>query len=127
MPDISNRLDATTAQTQLTISAYLVGFAIGQLLYGSASDRFGRKPVLLTGLLVYCAASFLCAFAWSVEMLMLARALQAVGACSGIVVARAVVRDLYSGARAGRVDSGNPPPARQVLLGAVRTGRPTAK
>jgi DHA1 family bicyclomycin/chloramphenicol resistance-like MFS transporter len=102
LPDISNRLDATTAQTQLTISAYLVGFAIGQLLYGSASDRFGRKPVLLTGLLVYCAASFLCAFAWSVEMLMLARALQAVGACSGIVVARAVVRDLYSGARAGR-------------------------
>ena len=65
---------------QTVLSAYLVGFAIGQLLYGSASDRFGRKPVLLTGLLVYCAASFLCAFAWSVEMLMLARALQAVGA-----------------------------------------------
>jgi len=102
LPDISNRLEATTAQTQLTISAYLVGFAIGQLLYGSASDRFGRKPVLLTGLLIYCAASFLCAFAWSIEMLMLARALQAVGACSGIVLARAIVRDLYSGARAGR-------------------------
>ena len=102
LPDISNRLDATTAQTQLTISTYLVGFAIGQLLYGAASDRFGRKPVLTAGLLIYCAASFLCAFAWSIEMLMLARALQAVGACAGIVVARAIVRDLYSGARAGR-------------------------
>lgn len=102
LPDISNRLDATTAQTQLTISAYLVGFALGQLLYGPASDRFGRKPVLTAGLLIYCAASFLCAFASSIEMLMLARALQAVGACSGIVLARAIVRDLYSGARAGR-------------------------
>jgi DHA1 family bicyclomycin/chloramphenicol resistance-like MFS transporter len=102
LPDIANRLDATTAQTQLTISAYLVGFALGQLLYGPASDRFGRKPVLTTGLLIYCAASFLCAFASSIEMLMLARALQAIGACSGIVLARAIVRDLYSGARAGR-------------------------
>jgi len=102
LPDISNRLDATTAQTQLTISAYLVGFALGQLLYGPASDRFGRKPVLTTGLLIYCAASFLCTFAWSIELLMLARASQAVGACAGIVLARAIVRDLYSGARAGR-------------------------
>ncbi len=102
LPDISNRLEATTAQTQLTISAYLIGFALGQLLYGPASDRFGRKPVLTTGLLIYCAASFLCAFASSIEILMLARALQAVGACSGIVLARAIVRDLYSGARAGR-------------------------
>nr|AAP58506.1 putative major facilitator subfamily transport protein [uncultured Acidobacteriota bacterium] len=102
LPDISSRLEATTAQTQLTISTYLIVFALGQLFYGPASDRFGRRPVLMTGLVIYCAASFLCAFAWSVELLMLGRALQAVGACSGIVLARAIVRDLYSGARAGR-------------------------
>jgi len=102
LPDISAKLDATYAETQLTISSYLIGFALGQLIYGPFADRFGRKPVLLIGLAVYCAASFLCAFAQSIEMLMIARALQAAGACSGMVLARAMVRDLYSGARAGR-------------------------
>jgi DHA1 family bicyclomycin/chloramphenicol resistance-like MFS transporter len=102
LPDISAKLDATYSETQLTISSYLIGFALGQLIYGPFADRFGRKPVLLIGLAVYCAASFLCAFAQSIEMLMIARALQAAGACSGMVLARAMVRDLYSGARAGR-------------------------
>jgi len=102
LPDIAHLLDATTAQGQLTISSYLVGFAVGQILYGPVSDRHGRKPVLITAIALYCCASLICALASSMDMLIAARALQALGGCGGAVLARAVVRDLYSGARAGR-------------------------
>src|SRR5471032_1645785 len=57
LPDISRQLGASTAQVQLTISAYLIGFAVGQILYGPVSDRHGRKPVLLAALALYCVAS----------------------------------------------------------------------
>jgi len=102
LPDIAHLLDATTAQGQLTISSYLVGFAVGQILYGPVSDRHGRKPVLITAITLYCCASLICALASSMDMLIAARALQALGGCGGAVLARAVVRDLYSGVRAGR-------------------------
>lgn len=102
LPDIVQRLGGTAAQGQLTISAYLIGFAAGQILYGPLSDRHGRKPVLVAALALYCAASLLCALSASLPMLIGARALQALGGCGGIVLARAIVRDLYSGARAGR-------------------------
>jgi MFS transporter, DHA1 family, multidrug resistance protein len=102
LPDIARTLGAPTAQVQLTISAYLFGFAVGQILYGPVSDRHGRKPVLLAAVGLYCAASLVCALSTSIEMLIAARALQALGGSGGIVLARAIVRDLYSGARAGR-------------------------
>ncbi len=102
LPDIARLLDASTAQGQLTISAYLIGFAVGQIFYGPVSDRHGRKPVLMGALALYCAASLACALSTSIEMLIIARALQALGGSGGIVLARAIVRDLYSGARAGR-------------------------
>jgi DHA1 family bicyclomycin/chloramphenicol resistance-like MFS transporter len=102
LPDIARSLEATTAQTQLTISAYLAAFAFGQIVYGPLSDRYGRKPVLLCALAIYVAASLGCLFALSIGMLIAARALQAIGGCGGIVLARAIVRDLYSGERAGR-------------------------
>ena len=102
LPDIARHLDASTAQVQLTISSYLIGFAVGQVFYGPVSDRHGRKPVLLAAVALYCAASLACALSTSIEMLIAARALQAVGGSGGIVLARAIVRDLYSGARAGR-------------------------
>jgi DHA1 family bicyclomycin/chloramphenicol resistance-like MFS transporter len=102
LPDIARQLAAPTAQVQLTISAYLFGFAIGQIFYGPVSDRHGRKPVLLAALGIYCVASLACALSTSIEMLIAARALQAIGGSGGIVLARAIVRDLYSGARAGR-------------------------
>ena len=102
MPDIARQLDASTAQVQLTISSYLIGFAVGQIVYGPVSDRHGRKPVLLGAVALYCAASFACALATSIEMLTVARFAQALGGSGGIVLARAIVRDLYSGARAGR-------------------------
>ena len=102
LPDIARLLGASTAETQLTISSYLVGFAIGQIFYGPLADRHGRKPVLIGAMALYCAASLVCALSTSIEMLIAARALQALGGAGGIVLARAIVRDLYSGARAGR-------------------------
>lgn len=102
LPDIVRLLDATTAEGQLTISAYLIGFAVGQIIYGPVSDRHGRKPVLIGAVTLYCLASLVCALSTSINMLIGARVLQALGGCGGIVVARAIVRDIYSGARAGR-------------------------
>ncbi len=102
LPDIARHLDASTAQVQLTISAYLIGFAVGQIGYGPISDRHGRKPVLLGAIALYCAASLACALAPSIELLIAARFAQALGGSGGIVLARAMVRDLYSGSRAGR-------------------------
>jgi len=102
LPDIARQLDASTAQVQLTISTYLFGFAIGQIIYGPLADRHGRKPVLLAAVGLYCVASLACALSTSIEMLIVARAMQALGGSGGIVLARAIVRDLYSGAQAGR-------------------------
>ena len=102
LPDIALRLDASTAQVQFTISAYLIGFAVGQIFYGPLSDRHGRKPVLLAAMALYGVATLVCALSTSIEMLLAGRALQALGGSGGIVLARAIVRDLYSGNRAGR-------------------------
>ena len=102
LPDIARQLGASSAQVQLTISAYLVGFAAGQIVYGPVSDRHGRKPVLIGAIVLYCSASLACALSTSIEMLIVARAFQALGGCGGIVLTRAIVRDIYSGAHAGR-------------------------
>jgi DHA1 family bicyclomycin/chloramphenicol resistance-like MFS transporter len=102
LPDIARLLGASTAEAQLTISSYLVGFAVGQIVYGPLSDRYGRRPVLLVAMLIFCVATALCAVAPSISLLIAARAVQAVGGCGGIVLSRAIVRDLYAGPRAGR-------------------------
>lgn len=102
LPEIAQVMRATTAETQLTISAYLAGFAVGQIFYGPLSDRHGRKPVLLAALTLYVVASLACVLSVSIEMLIASRALQALGGCGGIVLARAIVRDIYSGEQAGR-------------------------
>ncbi len=102
LPDIARQLNASTAEAQFTISAYLIGFAIGQIFYGPVSDRYGRKPILIAAIALYCIASLACSLSTSIEMLIVARAFQALGGCGGIVLARAIVRDIYSGARAGR-------------------------
>jgi MFS transporter, DHA1 family, multidrug resistance protein len=102
LPDIARQLNASTAQAQFTISAYLIGFAIGQIFYGPVSDRHGRKPILIAAIALYCIASLACSLSTSIEMLIVARAFQALGGSGGIVLARAIVRDIYSGARAGR-------------------------
>jgi MFS transporter, DHA1 family, multidrug resistance protein len=102
LPDISRALHAPILDVQLTISSYLFGFAVGQIFYGPISDRIGRKPVLLTALVLYGFASVGCALAQSVHGLIALRFLQALGGAGVIVLARAVVRDIYSGARASR-------------------------
>jgi DHA1 family bicyclomycin/chloramphenicol resistance-like MFS transporter len=102
LPDIGRSLQVPTLQVQLTISSYLFGFAVGQIFYGPVSDRFGRRPVLLTALVLYALATIGCAAAQSIGGLIALRFLQAVGGAGAIVLARAVVRDIYSGVRAGR-------------------------
>jgi MFS transporter, DHA1 family, multidrug resistance protein len=102
LPEIGRALDAPIEQVQLTISSYLVGFAAGQIIYGPISDRLGRKPVMMAALLLYGIGSVICATTWSIDALIAARTVQALGGAGAIVLARAVVRDLYSGVRAGR-------------------------
>jgi DHA1 family bicyclomycin/chloramphenicol resistance-like MFS transporter len=102
LPEIARLLHAPTLSVQLTISSYLFGFAVGQIFYGPISDRFGRKPVLLTAIGIYALATIGCAAAQSIHGLIAMRFAQAVGGAGAIVLARAVVRDIYSGARASR-------------------------
>jgi MFS transporter, DHA1 family, multidrug resistance protein len=101
-PDMVRTLPAPASQVQLTISVYLLGFAVGQVLYGPLSDRHGRRPVLLAALSVYLLATLVCVLAPSIGVLIGARFFQAVGASGSIVLARAMVRDLYEGARVAR-------------------------
>src|SRR5260370_19011 len=102
LPSIGRLLNAPTSQVQLTISAYLVGFAIAQVFYGPLSDRHGRRPVLIVALGIYLLATLACALAFSIETLIAGRFLQAVGGSGASVLARAVVRDMYEGTRIGR-------------------------
>jgi drug resistance transporter, Bcr/CflA subfamily len=78
---------------ETTMSAYLFGIALGQLVYGPLSDRFGRKPPLYAGFALYALGSLGCAFATSMAMLINMRVLQALGACGGMVIGRAIIRD----------------------------------
>src|SRR5688572_9270377 len=94
-PAIAKDLDTTIDQVQLSLTAYLVGIAIGQILYGPLLDRFGRKNPLYVGLSIYVLASIGCAFTQSVGSLVVMRLLQALGGCVGIVAAQALVRDLF--------------------------------
>lgn len=102
LPEIARVMQSDVAGAQATLSAFLFGFAGGQIVWGPISDRVGRRPVLLIGLLLFIAATLACAFAPSIEALTGARALQAFGASGPIVLGRAMVRDLYEGPRAGR-------------------------
>lgn len=97
LPAIRADLATTDALVQATLTTFLVGFAFAQLVHGPLSDRLGRRPVILAGVSLYVGASVVCALAPSIEWLMVARVLQGVGACAGLVVGRAVVRDLYDG------------------------------
>jgi DHA1 family bicyclomycin/chloramphenicol resistance-like MFS transporter len=97
LPDIGRQLTASEAEVQLSLSFYLVGFAIGQVIYGPFSDRYGRRPILLLALAMFIAASAACAAAPTIEALNAARFVQAIGGAGTVVLARAVVRDLYEG------------------------------
>ena len=128
LPAIERILEAPTARVQLTIASYLLGFAVGQVIWGPISDRRGRRPVLLAALVLYAVATLVCAAAQSIDTLIAARLLQAIGGSGSIVLARAMVRDLYSGVRAGRelslmgAISGFAPIAAPMIGGVLQTG-----
>ncbi|WP_295987992.1 multidrug effflux MFS transporter [uncultured Variovorax sp.] len=93
LPIAAKGLGAGIGQMQMTVSLYILGLALGQLVYGPLADRFGRRPVLLGGLGIYCVAGLAAALAPEVHSLIAARLFQAVGGCSGLVLGRSIVRD----------------------------------
>jgi len=93
LPATARALNMSISTTQLTITLYLVGLAVGQLFYGPVSDRFGRRPVLLAGLTLFTAASVVTACAPNAGVLIGSRILQSIGGCAGLVLGRAAVRD----------------------------------
>ena len=100
MPGLITTFGAEAGTVQLTLSLYLLGMAISQLVLGPLSDRFGRRPVMLAGLVLTVLASFAALAVTSIGGLIVARTLQAFGATTGIVIGRAVIRDLYDRDRA---------------------------
>jgi DHA1 family bicyclomycin/chloramphenicol resistance-like MFS transporter len=102
---ISQSLGATPLQMQQTLSAYLFGFAFMALFHGALSDSFGRRPVVLWGVAAFTLASVGCALAQSIEQLIFFRAMQGLSTGAGIVVSRAVIRDVYPPAQAQKVMS----------------------
>ncbi|MBI5259093.1 MAG: multidrug effflux MFS transporter [Burkholderiales bacterium] len=102
---IAASLNATPAQMQQTLSAYLFGFALMNLFHGALSDAIGRRPVVLTGLAVFTLASLGCALSESIAVLVACRALQGMSAGAGVVVSRAIIRDMFAPADAQRVMS----------------------
>lgn len=104
-PAIARSFATDTEHVQLSLAAYFVGLALGQLFYGPLADRFGRRPPLLFGLGLFTLASLACALAPTIEWLIAARFAQALGGCAGMVVNRAVVRDICTPIEAARAFS----------------------
>jgi DHA1 family bicyclomycin/chloramphenicol resistance-like MFS transporter len=103
MPEIVRAFGTSEAAVKMTLSLYFAGFALAQLICGPLSDALGRKPVVLAFMGLYLAASVAALVAPTIELLIAARFVQGIGAASGIAVARAVVRDLYTGERSVRI------------------------
>jgi DHA1 family bicyclomycin/chloramphenicol resistance-like MFS transporter len=106
LPNIASAFHIGVAnRPQMVLSTFLIGFGVGQFVMGPLSDRFGRRPVLLGGMTVYCVASVLAIAAPSFETLLLARALQGLGTSATRVIATSIVRDCYAGRRMASVMS----------------------
>ncbi|MBU0750815.1 MAG: multidrug effflux MFS transporter [Gammaproteobacteria bacterium] len=103
LPHLTGYFDASPASVQQTLSLFVVGFGTAQLVSGPLSDRYGRRPVLLGGLGVYIAASIACGLAPTLPVLVAARFIQAIGCCTAVVVARAIIRDAYAPAEGARM------------------------
>jgi DHA1 family bicyclomycin/chloramphenicol resistance-like MFS transporter len=95
LPLLGRVFDRGPGEVQLVVTLYFLGIAGGQLIYGPVSDRFGRRPVLIVGLLLFLGGTALCGIAPSLGWLIAGRVAQAVGACAGLVLGRAIIRDVY--------------------------------
>lgn len=102
LPQIARELHTDEASMQLTISAFLIGLFIGMLFYGPLSDKYGRRPLLLGGILLYMLASLGCLFAEDADRLIALRAVQALGGAAASVLGRAIVRDLFAVSEAAK-------------------------
>lgn len=100
LPGLTRTFQTSAATVQLTLSVFMLAFGVMQLVAGPLSDRLGRVPVLRAGLAVYAASCVACALAPSIELLIAARFVQAIGCCAAVVVARAIIRDVFD-AQAG--------------------------
>ena len=104
-PTMAAELGVSDAAIQRVLSVFMLGYALPHLLVGSTADRFGRRPVLLTGMVIYAIGSIICLFANDFNTLLIGRFVQGLGCATGPVLARAVLRDLYSGRQLGRMMS----------------------
>ncbi|WP_244472032.1 multidrug effflux MFS transporter [Prosthecomicrobium hirschii] len=103
MPTLVVAFGTSIATVKLTLTAYFAGFALAQLVCGPLSDAYGRRPVTLAFMLLYLVASALALWAPTVDILLVARLLQGIGAAAGVAIARAIVRDLFTGQDAARI------------------------
>src|SRR5215470_10889680 len=105
LPVLAKTFDSSISLAQMTVSMYMVGIACSQLIMGPLSDKFGRRPVLLAGLGLMVVAGIGSVFAENLPQLIVARFLQALGGASGMVISRAIIRDLYPRERVGAMIS----------------------
>tara|TARA_R110002050_G_scaffold274614_5_gene419158 strand:- start:645 stop:1844 length:1200 start_codon:yes stop_codon:yes gene_type:complete len=103
LPQIADSLGGTMAGAQLTITAYFIAFGLAQMVYGPVADMVGRKPPLIAGLTLFLAGSIGCALAPDMNWLIAARVVQALGGAAAMVIPRAIIRDLHTGAQATRL------------------------
>ena len=103
IPAMVAEFGATASDGQLTLSTFMLGIAVGQLIFGPLSDYYGRLPVVKIGTVLFLGTSIACALASSMEFMWLARLAQGLAAASGPVIARAIVRDRYEGPRAAQI------------------------
>jgi MFS transporter, DHA1 family, multidrug resistance protein len=99
LPQLAGDLSASASASQLTLTVCMVGLSLGQLVAGPWSDRFGRKRPLLVGIVLFVVASVLCGLAPNLTALLIFRFVQGLGGACGVVIAQAIGRDLYTGAR----------------------------
>ena len=103
LPRVQAYFGTSVTEVNLTVSLPLIAFAIGVFIYGPVSDRFGRRPVILGGQLVFAVGNLLCLFSPSFGMLLAGRVVQALGTSAGLVVARAMLGDLYGREKMARM------------------------
>ena len=103
LPQMINALNTTQSQVNLTLSGFFLVFAAGLLFWGPLSEKYGRKPVLITGLVIYVTASILCAYSTNVSQLIFFRMIQAFGGSAATAVATAIIKDMYNGRERERV------------------------